>query len=289
MSASATPGYTGTYEDSATFGYSLGNGYRIYLPGLMRFNSPDSFSPFWLGGVNPYAYCGDDPVNRVDPSGHMFLSGVTAEFAEVGESSIAAALKSEDRPLAVKYSGTDGQPSTPRGFNDGAPAASSAKRVSDDPVGRTLHQPDAPPNVRENIESSGGVNRQYLNKVVDHTNEIRSQTEAMSFHETILNHVETTASFSINIGKIARVVDHHYDNLMHIGNALDALDAEIALARNDLKPHNSFGIAWREDYELRLRSTIDQAVLRVVPLRWRLDRLLNRAMAELGLAVPRQL
>src|SRR5471032_2916159 len=38
----------------------------------MRFNSPDSLSPFWKGGVNAYAYCVGDPVNRVDPTGHFF-------------------------------------------------------------------------------------------------------------------------------------------------------------------------------------------------------------------------
>ncbi len=34
----------------------LGNGYRAYSPVLMRFNSPDSWSPFGEGGVNAYAY-----------------------------------------------------------------------------------------------------------------------------------------------------------------------------------------------------------------------------------------
>lgn len=39
-----------------------------YCPVLMRFNCPDSWSPF--GGVNPYAYCAGDPVNHADPTGH---------------------------------------------------------------------------------------------------------------------------------------------------------------------------------------------------------------------------
>ena len=51
--------------------YLLGNGYRAYNPVLMRFNSPDSLSPFGRGGINAYVYCGADPVNRVDPSGHI--------------------------------------------------------------------------------------------------------------------------------------------------------------------------------------------------------------------------
>lgn len=49
--------------------YMLGNGYRVYSVGLMRFVSPDVFSPFDIGGLNSYAYCEGDPVNFVDPSG----------------------------------------------------------------------------------------------------------------------------------------------------------------------------------------------------------------------------
>lgn len=37
----------------------------------MRFTNPDSLSPFGAGGVNPYAYCGGDPINNADPSGHI--------------------------------------------------------------------------------------------------------------------------------------------------------------------------------------------------------------------------
>lgn len=49
----------------------LGNGYRVYNPVLMRFNCPDSWSPFGGGDINSYIYCADDPVNRDAPSGHM--------------------------------------------------------------------------------------------------------------------------------------------------------------------------------------------------------------------------
>lgn len=47
-----------------------------WLPGfnavLMRFNSPDSLSPFGEGGMNAYAYCSGDPVNREDRTGHVW-------------------------------------------------------------------------------------------------------------------------------------------------------------------------------------------------------------------------
>ncbi|QHG65380.1 RHS repeat-associated core domain-containing protein [Pseudomonas putida] len=51
--------------------YFLGQGYRLYSAELMRFNSPDSVSPFASGGLNAYAYCAGDPVNYRDPDGHM--------------------------------------------------------------------------------------------------------------------------------------------------------------------------------------------------------------------------
>jgi len=65
-------GFNGERRDPVTGHYLLGNGYRAFNPVLMRFNSPDSLSPFGKGGVNAYAYCAGDPVNRVDPTGAVF-------------------------------------------------------------------------------------------------------------------------------------------------------------------------------------------------------------------------
>jgi RHS repeat-associated protein len=64
------PGFNGERADPLTGVTHLGNGYRAYNPTLMRFTCPDSHSPFGNGGVNPYAYCSGDPINRTDPSGH---------------------------------------------------------------------------------------------------------------------------------------------------------------------------------------------------------------------------
>jgi RHS repeat-associated protein len=63
-------GFNGERPDPVTGHYLLGNGYRAFNPVLMRFNSPDSLSPFGEGGVNAYAYCRNDPINQLDPSGH---------------------------------------------------------------------------------------------------------------------------------------------------------------------------------------------------------------------------
>lgn len=64
-------GFNGERPDPVTGHYLLGNGYRAFNPVLMRFNSPDSWSPFGKGGINAYAYC-KDPISQSDPSGHSY-------------------------------------------------------------------------------------------------------------------------------------------------------------------------------------------------------------------------
>ncbi len=64
-------GFSGQPRDCVTGCYHLGNGHRSYNPVLMRFHSADRLSPFGKGGINAYAYCGNDPVNWADPSGQI--------------------------------------------------------------------------------------------------------------------------------------------------------------------------------------------------------------------------
>jgi RHS repeat-associated protein len=63
-------GFNGERPDPVTGHYHLGNGYRQFNPVLMRFNGPDSWSPFGEGGLNAYSYCLGDPINRVELDGH---------------------------------------------------------------------------------------------------------------------------------------------------------------------------------------------------------------------------
>ncbi|MFF7707800.1 RHS repeat-associated core domain-containing protein [Pseudomonas sp. NPDC007930] len=69
-SASHALGFNGEPRDAARDAYLLGRGYRLYLPGLMSFNRPDSESPFGAGGLNPYRYAQGNPIMLHDPSGH---------------------------------------------------------------------------------------------------------------------------------------------------------------------------------------------------------------------------
>ena len=66
--------YRGYYFDTETGLYWVQT--RYYNPQWCRWISPDSLSyldPETAHGLNLYAYCGDDPVNFADPSGHDSL------------------------------------------------------------------------------------------------------------------------------------------------------------------------------------------------------------------------
>ena len=67
-------GFNGERPEPITGHYLLGQGYRAFNPVLMRFNSPDSWSPFGEGGINAYAYC-TNPIMEIDPTGHAGIWG----------------------------------------------------------------------------------------------------------------------------------------------------------------------------------------------------------------------
>lgn len=93
-------GYAGQRHEPLTGIQILGD-YRPYDPVLMCFLSPDSESPFGKGGINPYAYCAGDPVNRIDPDGHSWVNyllagaglaiGIAAAVASFGAASTVIA------------------------------------------------------------------------------------------------------------------------------------------------------------------------------------------------------
>ena len=90
--------YRGYYWDSETNWYYLNA--RYYSPEFRRFISPDDTSyldPESVNGLNLYCYCGNDPINFVDPSGHWLMT--VLDWLSAGTSIIEVVINPSD-PLA---------------------------------------------------------------------------------------------------------------------------------------------------------------------------------------------
>ncbi len=126
-------GFNGERPDPITGHYLLGNGYRAFNPVLMRFNSPDSWSPFGEGGLNAYGYCVGDPVNRSDPTGHFanpwkgllnLLKLRTPSMARASQAYKMASQKPQYRPQASAPISTSGSASASIYSSAGAESSS---------------------------------------------------------------------------------------------------------------------------------------------------------------------
>ena len=99
-------GFNGERSDSVTGHYLLGNGYRAFNPVLMRFNSPDSWSPFGQGGLNSYAYCLCDPINLIDQNGHSPFKVFIRFFKKLSRSKKTATNSSSIQRAPIFNNGT---------------------------------------------------------------------------------------------------------------------------------------------------------------------------------------
>jgi RHS repeat-associated protein len=108
-------GFNGERADPVTGHYPLGNGYRDFNPVLMRFNSPDSWSPFGGGGLNAYAYCKGNPVLRTDPTGHAPVMSLAKLFKLYKDKSITLVGKHAADMSSVQSLG--GNKGAMRGIN----------------------------------------------------------------------------------------------------------------------------------------------------------------------------
>ena len=113
--------YRGYYYDQDTKLYYLNA--RYYCPEWRRFISPDDTAYLDIesaNGLNLYAYCGNDPINYKDPSGHLaittiaIIAGAIIGFGISATSSIVTQLEeyngdwSKVNPLEVFYDGAFG-------------------------------------------------------------------------------------------------------------------------------------------------------------------------------------
>ena len=77
--------YRGYYYDTETGFYYLKS--RYYDPEVGRFINADGYVSTGQGilGYNMFAYCGNNPVKRADPTGHSFFEFFSIALSEIGK------------------------------------------------------------------------------------------------------------------------------------------------------------------------------------------------------------
>jgi RHS repeat-associated protein len=100
---SATFYFTGKKLDDETGLYFLGG--RYYDSSLGKFITPDTLVPYPTDPqtLNRYSYCGGNPVNFTDPSGHFFGIFVAIFKVAVAIGKAVAAVANAVRPLYELY------------------------------------------------------------------------------------------------------------------------------------------------------------------------------------------
>ena len=210
MNRLASIGFTGMCQDGASLRYPLGNGYRWYLPGLMRFNAPDSLSPFGPAGINAYAYCQGDPVNFRDPSGHI------GELKTILEEEVVLA----DLPLnRERVTVTNRHTAAKTGGNEGLHT-----------VPHPLHE------VRKILSKSG-----YMDRLLKYKNEIRRglaiEQDAVSIVRERIE--EVVASLDITLEKL-RVDVSQMDEIMI--KEYPKLEVNMEMAKDELQAAEYLGL-----------------------------------------------
>lgn len=118
--AGSSTAYAGQVPEAGLGIYWLGG--RLFSPVLRRFLNTDPLSPFDAGGLNRYAYCAGDPVNRVDPSGHAWkdIFGAIARATANATSAIGSAASASADLVRRSMRAMRDAWKAPRAADDGA-------------------------------------------------------------------------------------------------------------------------------------------------------------------------
>lgn len=150
-------GYTGQRHSAVSGHYLLGNGYRGFNPVLKRFAGQDSLSPFGAGGEHGFAYCGNNPVNRSDPSGHLLW-----ELLLIADNVVKVAVDAEaeaiEQALAAGFDEEKKRARARRGRNDFIDNVILNDNAVDNRTSRTMISA-----IRECNETRNIASKSYLN------------------------------------------------------------------------------------------------------------------------------
>ncbi|WP_123360205.1 RHS repeat-associated core domain-containing protein [Pseudomonas frederiksbergensis] len=215
-------GFNGERPDPVTGHYLLGNGYRAFNPVLMRFNSPDSLSPFGKGGLNTYAYCLGDPINLHDPNGNFSLKVIFSR------------TRGNARPAAVVATTNTSLPSPPSATFS-APATRDLAVYAPKRSAPGYGRPRANVNTHPNSQATGR-RRSLPTASTNAINE--SQFEPVGYHGSLTKNASSLQNGVIQQGRGGKYGDGFYTSVNR--------DAALS-ATPDNADATAFGV-WVKNY-----------------------------------------
>uniref|UniRef100_UPI0010327C63 RHS repeat domain-containing protein n=1 Tax=Pseudomonas sp. Sample_22 TaxID=2448266 RepID=UPI0010327C63 len=214
-SVSSHLGYNGERREAQTGWYLLGNGYRAFNPLLMRFHSPDSWSPFGEGGMNAYMYCLGNPIKHKDPTGHSVLAialGLAAAGGAIWsfkEDNVAVGILATIASVALIFVGGSMQlkagrrmaranaPATPRSITRSAPTSTGTSTSTPTP---TLPSKPIPTRARSGAVTSKDMEvarfEPQLQPMIKGNTAPKPQPETRASSSTYTNVTETPHPYS---------------------------------------------------------------------------------------------
>lgn len=225
-------GFNGEHDDKTTGHYLLGNGYRAFNPVLMRFNSPDSWSPFGEGGINAYAYCAGDPVNRTDPEGHAwgqnsFFKGIRNIFGRKRSVKKEHGLfvKTKTREHSVKVFSRETPDSK---YRHAFTIQRHTSPTSESDLFKNIHD-------LNNRKKMIFTKNQRLNTLNSGTSTLEHVDNLLSYdryYEDVIENIKYLENETAPISGHVRVQDYERVNINHQKNELSRLKNEATLIRN---------------------------------------------------------
>ncbi|MFJ4445827.1 RHS repeat-associated core domain-containing protein [Pseudomonas sp. NPDC089422] len=153
-------GLNGQPVDRLTRRYQLGHGHREYDPAIMRFASADGLSPFGKGGINAYAYCENDPVNKSDPSGQW------GQRRSLPENSIFRTTRRRHSAFSPMGGSSSANPVDARGPMSRFIAGSELDELLAKPFNQPYYETQAPVSTWGGLLDDGYIDRAQFNALM---------------------------------------------------------------------------------------------------------------------------
>ncbi|WP_187331807.1 RHS repeat-associated core domain-containing protein [Pseudomonas endophytica] len=249
-------GFNGERPEPVTGHYLLGQGYRAFNPVLMRFNSPDSWSPFGEGGINAYAYCDNNPLNFNDPSGHfpnLFKAFKNKFMGRVPKRLRPTVVETRHSSSSSSYSSSSYSSSS---YSSSSYSSSSSSSI-DMPVTREYFRTSAPQLSNLPPDPLGRAARKALRAEIKRNNSLLKALNRSIEQDNI-----ALGAVALNRNSAPELYDRALDTLVLKDNLLDR-NSILKYLLGRPSDHNTGSVLPRYTDDLETHFALEKSVAKI--------------------------